>query len=247
MMKRDSNIYIFIYSIVMVVVVAVLLALASTALKPAQLENIRMEKRLNILEAIRKGAEAEKAPNKVEAVNTLYKKYIVKSEVVNGQGRPVGGCQAFDIDLKGELLCNPDEQKLPVFVAKLEDGSTKYIFPLAGQGLWGPIWGYVSLNSDLSTIYGISFGHKGETPGLGAEIVSPHFCQQFEGKKICEGKRLVSIEVLKGGGASSNIHAVDGISGGTLTSRGVQDMLKNCLKDYEPYMEAQKKEGLSHE
>lgn len=246
-MKRDSNVYIFIYSIVMVVVVAVLLALASTALKPAQLANVRMEKRLNILEAIRKGEEAENAPSKMEAVNALYKRYIVREEVVNGQGRAVKGCSAFDIDLRGELECKASEKKLPVFVAELKDGSIKYIFPLAGQGLWGPIWGYIALNADLSTVYGVSFGNKAETPGLGAEIVSEHFRKQFEGKKIFQGSTFVALKVLKGGGASKDVHAVDGISGGTLTSNGVQRMLLDCLKDYVPYMEARKREGLSHE
>ncbi len=249
MMKKDSNVYIFLYSVVLVIVVAVLLAVASTALRPAQQRNIEMEKRLDILKAVGLEAEVEALPfSRQEAVSMLYDKFITGRLVVNGEGMVVEGQDAFAIDLRPELGLTPSEQRLPVFVAQLaDDGSNptdslKYVFPLAGQGLWGPIWGYIALDADMNHIYGVSFGHKGETPGLGAEIVNAWFRDQFKSKEIFTGKSFVSVSLLKGAGASEgNPNAVDGISGGTLTSQGVQNMLMACLSAYRPYIERMKK------
>ncbi|PID90909.1 MAG: NADH:ubiquinone reductase (Na(+)-transporting) subunit C [Bacteroidetes bacterium] len=245
-MKKDSNVYIFLYSVVLVVVVAVLLAVASTALRPAQERNIEMEKRLDILKAIGVEGEVDALPmSRQGAVSKLYDKFITERLAVNGEGDILEGQDAFAIDLRPELKLGAAEQKLPVFVAHLSDGSTKYVFPLAGQGLWGPIWGYISLDEDMDHIYGVSFGHKGETPGLGAEIVSGWFRGQFKGKEIFSGSSFVSVSVLKGAGASEgNPNAIDGISGGTLTSQGVEKMLMDCLSAYKPFIEKVKAGGV---
>lgn len=240
-MKRDSNAYIFIYSSVMVVAVAVLLALAATALKPMQLENIKMEKRLDILKSIGEGGDLEGVSDRPSHISRLYDQFIVREFVVGPNGRPISGCSAFDLDLRGELVCPAATRRLPVFEARLGNGETKYIFPLSGQGLWGPIWGYIALNSDLNTVYGVSFSHKGETPGLGAEIAQPWYWEQFRGKEIFKGGTLVSIAVLKGLGSTANPHAVDGISGGTMTSKGVEAMLLSCLREYQSFIEEQKR------
>jgi Na+-transporting NADH:ubiquinone oxidoreductase subunit C len=102
-----------------------------------------------------------------------------------------------------------------------------------GKGLWGPIWGYIALKSDLNTIYGIMFDHKDETPGLGAEITKPWFREQFEGRKIFDDEgNFVSVAVVKGGAEPNNPHQVDAITGATLTSKGVDRMLRTCLQDY---------------
>jgi Na+-transporting NADH:ubiquinone oxidoreductase subunit C len=120
-------------------------------------------------------------------------------------------------------------------------GKTLYIIPVNGSGLWGPVWGYVALQEDWDTISGVVFDHKGETPGLGAEISTPKFEDQFIGKKLFEGANLVSITVLKGAGASrGNDHAVDAISGGTITSRAVENMIRNTLAKYKSYIENQR-------
>ena len=117
---------------------------------------------------------------------------------------------------------NPDVSKLtlPVFVCTLDDGSKVEIFPIYGAGLWGPIWGYVSLKNDYNTIYGATFLHKGETPGLGAEIATPMFSDQFKG----------------------SAHEIDAISGGTITSRALENAIRRWLEYYEPYLEKQKAE-----
>jgi Na+-transporting NADH:ubiquinone oxidoreductase subunit C len=154
--------------------------------------------------------------------------------VVDFNGEKVEGLTAFNVDMAKELVKTAEERLYPVYEARLENGEVKYILQMRGAGLWGPIWGYLSVNDDGNTVYGSTFGHKGETPGLGAEIDKADFQKQFEGKQIfnAEGK-LVSISVVKAGASLDNPHMVDGISGGTITSKGVGDMLGNFLKGYE--------------
>lgn len=212
-MKKESNTYIFLYAAILVVASAVVLALASTSLRPAQLANVQMEKRLSILHSIGLDAGVEEAENKQSFVGERYERFIEKELVVNPKGDPIAGCEAFDLDLKGELICAAETRRLPIFVARLDDSSRRYIFPLAGQGLWGPLWGYIALEEDLNTVYGVSLAHKGETPGLGAEITTPAFTDPFKGKKIYKDGVLHSISVVKNQNTSDNPYAVDGISG----------------------------------
>ena len=132
---------------------------------------------------------------------------------------------------------------MPLYISNI-DGSEKYIIPLRGTGLWGPIWGYISLDNDMNTVYGAVFDHKAETPGLGAEINRDFFEKPFNGKRIfdLEGD-FVSIAVVKGGAKENDYHGVDGISGGTITSDGVTAMLKERLDKYLPYFENKMKEN----
>ena len=147
---------------------------------------------------------------------------------------------AFNIDLAKELKKAPKDQFLPLFIGQDKSGVVKYIIPLRGKGLWGPIWGFISLEEDLNTVFGAVFDHKSETPGLGAEINQYEaFQKQFNDgknkKKILDGTKVVSIKVIKGGAPKNDVHGVDGISGGTITSDGVTDMLKERLSMYAPY------------
>ena len=132
---------------------------------------------------------------------------------------------------------------MPLYISNI-DGSEKYIIPLRGTGLWGPIWGYISLDNDMNTVYGAVFDHKAETPGLGAEINRDFFEKPFNGKRIfdLEGD-FVSIAVIKGGAKENDYHGVDGISGGTITYDGVTAMLKERLDKYLPYFENKMKEN----
>jgi Na+-transporting NADH:ubiquinone oxidoreductase subunit C len=165
-----------------------------------------------------------------------YEKYIGKNSfVLNIDGQKVDG-DAFTVDLEKELKKDPKERQYPIFECDI-DGSTKYIIPVRGKGLWGPIWGYISLNDDRKTIYGATFGHKGETPGLGAEIAKPEFQKQFAGKTIFDNNgKFTSVLVEKSTDTSKDPHAVDAISGGTITSKGVQAMLQDCLSGYEKFL-----------
>ena len=123
-----------------------------------------------------------------------------------------------------------EEKRLHVFVCEV-DGQTKYVVPVYGAGLWGAIWGYVALNEDKDTVYGTYFSHASETPGLGAEIATDWFQQEFVGKKTLENG-TVALSVVKHGKVEKADYQVDGISGGTITSVGVDTMLKECLKEY---------------
>lgn len=232
-MNVNSNAYTFIYATVLVAVVAVVLAFTAMNLKPLQDENIRVEKMQNILASV--GIEST-----VENASEKFEEYIPESQhyVINEKGEVLEGYEAFNIDFKKELEKESDLH-LPLYVAKLDDGK-KIIIPVRGKGLWGPVWGYVALNNDYNTIYGVIFDHKGETPGLGAEISTPIFEDQFPGKTIFEGDKLVSINVYKGGEGAAKMnndteHGVDAISGGTITSKGVEKMLQHCLKLYLAY------------
>jgi Na+-transporting NADH:ubiquinone oxidoreductase subunit C len=228
-MRHFSNRYIFIFSIVMVVIVAALLSLAATLLQPAQERNLEIEKKRSMLESIRIPA------TKADAVE-LYNKYVKESFVLNVKGEPVEDVDAFTVVLKNEQRKPLEEQYLPVFRAEPDDGERVIILPVEGKGLWGPIWGYISLRSDLNTIYGVTFDHKGETPGLGAEINTTAFESMFRDKKLFEEDTFVSVQVHKGGADPSDVHGVDAISGGTITSKGLEKMLLDCLKKYNDYL-----------
>lgn len=225
-MNKQGNTYTFLYSIVLVVVVAALLAIVALSLQPAQNRNIENEKRQNILRSVNITSTPENSKE-------LFDKYIVKQFIVNSKGEEVSG-DAFTVDLAKQAKKTCENKLLPVFVANI-DGATKYILPIYGTGLWGPLWGYISLNEDKNTVYGTVFDHKSETPGLGAEITTPQFQTQFEGKLIFDNSQLVSILVKKGGGAIGP-HEVDAISGGTITSKGVETMIKSYLTCYEPFL-----------
>ena len=138
--------------------------------------------------------------------------------------------------MSSEIKKSQQERRLPVFVCEV-DGATKYILPVYGAGLWGPIWGYVSLDADGNTIYGAYFSHQGETPGLGAEIAKPKFSDQFRDKKRFKDGEFKSVAVLKKGQKpAAGEDYVDAITGGTITSRGVQSMIMSCLSDYQVFL-----------
>ncbi|MDR3226962.1 MAG: NADH:ubiquinone reductase (Na(+)-transporting) subunit C [Prevotellaceae bacterium] len=236
----NSNIYTIVYSIVIVIIVAVLLTIASTALKPAQKLNIKIEKQENILKTVGKAKDAGNVKDKAAYIEQEYEKYIVESYLVGLNGNKKDG-DAFTTELKAELVKPAAERSLPIFVCQDGD-SLRYVVQLYGKGLWGPIWGYVAFKSDMNTIVGVVFDHEGETPGLGAEITTEGFQTPFAGKQIFSGNNLTSITIQKPGGTSNN-HTVDGISGGTITSRGVQTMLADNLKLYNGFFNKMKSEN----
>jgi Na+-transporting NADH:ubiquinone oxidoreductase subunit C len=230
-MKDFSNRYIFIFAMVMVAIVAIVLSLTATLLKPAQDRNYEVEKKKSMLESI--GVFAER-----EEVAAMYDRYIKESFVVDPAGNIIAGTDAFGIDLDVELKKSGNDIHLPVFKAVTADNEDVIIVPVSGTGLWGPIWGYIALKSDMNTIFGVTYDHQEETPGLGAEINTTHFESQFPGKKLFEGDSFVSISLIKTGADPSDQHAVDAISGGTITSRGLEAMLKDCLALYEPFLKS---------
>jgi len=228
-MKKFSNRYIFLFSTVMVVIVASLLSLAATLLQPAQERNLEIQKKKSMLESIRVPATRQ---NAVE----LYDKYIKESFVLNIKGEVVDSIDAFTVVLRNEQKKPLEKQYLPVFISIPDNGEKVSILPVEGKGLWGPIYGYVSLLPDMNTIYGVTFDHKGETPGLGAEINTTHFESMFDGKKIFDNETFVSVKVVKGGADTNDLHGVDAVSGGTITSKGLEKMLYDCIVKYDDYL-----------
>ncbi len=238
---KQTNTYIFVYASVMVIIVAAILSFTAEALKPIQENNIKIEKIQNILASV--GIEST-----TDNAEDLFNKYIPESNrlVINSKGEVQNGVIAFDINLKKELAKEAGQRNLPLFISQLDNGEKKAIIPLLGTGLWGPIWGYISLNDDYNTIYGATFDHKGETPGLGADINKDWFKNQFKGKTLFEGTKFLSITVYKGGSgaaqrAGDTQHGVDAISGGTITSKGLEAMVKTNLENYVNYFKTNKK------
>lgn len=239
---KQTNAYIFIYASVMVIIVAAVLSFTSESLKPIQQNNVKIEKIQNILSSVNIESTTD---NAVE----LFDKYIPESNriAIGFDGKEKEGVNAFDINLKKEFEKKQDNQSFPLFICKLDNGEEKMIIPVLGKGLWGPIWGYISMDMDYNTIYGAVFDHKGETPGLGAEIHQKWFQKPFTGKTIFDKNgKFVSITVHKGGhGAAKRAgdteHGVDAISGGTITSKGLQKMLKDNLQNYVNYFKNHQK------
>jgi Na+-transporting NADH:ubiquinone oxidoreductase subunit C len=239
-MNRDSNVYTVLYAAVLVIVVAAVLAVASGALKAPQERNKVIEKKMNILTSVGKAASADNADDKNAYIEKEYDKYIEEAFLINVNGVKTDGGDAFNTDLKAELKKPEKERLLPVFVCK-DNGSKQYIIPVRGAGLWGAIWGYVALKDDFNTVYGAVFEHAGETPGLGAEISGAEFQKQFAGKKIYRDGKFIAVDVVKNGSVSPlGDHNVDGITGGTLTSKAVGKMLFDCLSNYTKFFDNQK-------
>lgn len=226
-MNRDSNVYTIIYASVMVVLVAVLLAFTSESLRDFQKKNEDNDKRQQILRSINVSVSGDET-------ETKYNGLIKESFLVNNQGQKVDG-DAFTADASKMFA----ENIYPVYIANI-DGQTKYIMAMYGSGLWGPIWGYVSVNEDKNTIFGADLSHQGETPGLGAEIATPAFSSQFVGKQVFKNNEFKSIAIVKPGKTAPGQDYVDGISGGTITSVGVDHMIKNSLEGYVGFLNDKK-------
>lgn len=244
-MNTEKNSYTIIYSIIMVVLAAVLLAVAATSLKPAQQENEKIDKMEQILRSI------GQAPAKSEVKNA-YSKFIKEEILLDGEGTvlktfkgdELTNSEAFNnnTELEMKLLKKGEKSakdvRLNAFVADVE-GKLVYILPLNGAGLWNKIWGYISVDAtDHSTVFGADFGNAGETPGLGAEISTVGFANQFKGKELYKEGVFKGIAVVKPGHTAEGQDAVDGISGGTLTSNGVHDMLKASLAPFAKFLES---------
>lgn len=239
--NKENNVYTVVYAAVLVVVVGFVLALVYQALRPAQLENIANDTKKQIL------AAALIYPTSDENIGTLYDSHIKESFCINSKGTKLEGVSAFDVNMAAEVKKPAEERVLPVYVCSTDKG-VKYIVPVAGAGLWGPIWGYVAMNSDGKTIYGAYFGHQGETPGLGAEIERPAFSSQFEGKSIFGANgEFESVLVVKKGQEPAGRAYVNAVSGGTITSQGVQKMLFSSLEPYTAFFKNLEKESSNKE
>ena len=234
-MNRDSNIYTFLFVGIMIVGIASILAYTSQTLKPMQDENVKNEKMQNILSTVGINVSREDAEES-------YSKYITQELALKMDGTVNKSLNPFsNLNLAKELKKDYKDQHFPLYIADI-DSERYYIIELRGVGLWDAIWGYISLKSDFNTINGVSFDHKGETAGLGAEITKDWFKDSFIDEKVFNKQgQLVGITVLKGNNDPNNSdkddHEVDAISGSTITGDGVTDMIKERLNNYLPYLE----------
>ena len=230
-MNRQSNVYTIIYSVVLVAIVGIVLSVVYQALRPKQIENIQDDTRRQIL------AAALIVPEKGQSISQLYSEHIQNAYIVNSKGEKIDGdMNPFDVKVSDEVSKPADERLLPVFECSTDNG-LKYILPVYGAGLWGPIWGYIAFDDNGDTIYGAYFAHQGETPGLGAEIEKPSFQKQFEGKDVfAPDGAFQSVKVVKVGQEPAEGAYVHAISGGTITSQGVQKMLMESLSPYSAFL-----------
>ncbi len=227
-MDRNSNAYTFLFAIIMVIVLGASLAFIAENTKEARKRNVELEKKQNILSAI--GVNVDRDQAEIDFDSYIKKKLTVKTD-----GSIDTKVDAFYISLKKEVKRPAADQSLPLYIAE-KDGKTYYIVPLYGAGLWDAIWGYIGLDVDENTIIGAVFDHKGETAGLGAEINQSWFEDQFIGDKIMDKNgKFVSVKAIKGGAQIDDVHGVDAISGGTITSDGVTNMVQERLSKYIPY------------
>ena len=222
-MNTNSNTYTVIYSIILVVVVAAVLAFAAMFLKPMQDANVKKDTIGQILTA---------ATVEGDDILATYQQEIEKAILVDISGEEVGTlnieeCEVYGTsDLKRQIAA--EDKALPVYIFK--NGIT--VVPCYGAGLWGPIWGYVGFEGDLKTIKAVCFGHKGETPGLGAKIADePSFAEAFVGKQVGTGDIL--FEIAKPANRQTENNGVDAISGATITSQAVADAVNAALADFE--------------
>lgn len=240
--NTDSNKYTILFAIGMVVVVGSLLAFTASSLKPNIVENERMEKQQNILYAM--GVNENGATDIVfvgtDKVADEFSKYIAKQLIVDASGNAVENNEAYLIDIKKEQAKAKNGQKrdLPLFVGQ-KAGQTYYIAPIRGKGLWDAIWGYVAMDENM-VIQGAYFDHKGETPGLGANIKQRYFMDDFNGEKLLTASgEFKGITVAKGNNDPKNLikddYEVDALAGATITGDGVSAMIKSDLKLYLPF------------
>ena len=216
----------------MVVLVGAVLALIYMSLKPKQDENIANDTRSQILSALHIAAAND------DEIPATYEKYVTQDLLVDHEGNVVDSANncAFAVDMKKNMKLSEAERQLPVLKCTLDDGSVKYVIPVYGAGLWGPIWGYVAVNDDGNTIYGANFSHDSETPGLGARITEEAFQQQFVDKQLYKDGDFKNVSVMKKGQTPTDgSDYVDAISGATITSRGVGTMMKQCMAAYHPF------------
>lgn len=260
---QNSNGFTFGFAVVMVAVVGTILSITAMSLKPLQDENVKREKMQNILKAINVEVERDEAPG-------VFNEYVKTRIAISYDGDEISTTEgeidkmnkedAFNIDVKKDYkswvkpllgqfkgdkpgfegaMRDVSDLSFPLYVCE-KDGNTYYVAPMVGTGLWGPIWGFVSFEDDMNTVYGATFDHKTETPGLGAEIKYKWFGDMFIGDQILENGEYVSIKVVKGGAAPDDLHGVDAITGGTITSNGVTEMLVRSLETYSKYFDKQR-------
>lgn len=231
-MNRDSNKHTYIFAVLMVLSVAFVLSFTSESLKDLQNANVKKEKMQNILSSVGINVTRDESED-------LYMDYISEELSIKSDGTIDDDIDAFDINLALEVKKDSETQRFPLYIANVENEKF-YVIPLRGAGLWAEIWGYIALKEDINTIKGVSFDHKSETAGLGAEITEDWFIDSFTDEKINDSQgNFVGVYLTKSNNDPRNEdkmdNEVDAISGATITGDGVSDMIIERVQNYLPY------------
>lgn len=233
-LNKDSNLYVLGFLAALAIVVALLLAVLSESLKPTIIANKKLDERTKILKAVVfKDANEEVEFFTPEYVNGTYESKVTE-QMIDHNGEVVADSIPLDYNYKLELKKPVEEQSIPLYTFK-DGGKEFYIMKMIGLGLWDEINGYLAVDAaNVGTIQGVAFDHKGETPGLGAEIVKTWFREQFNKDTWMDEEGKFDYTVYKAGKMPDieEAKAVDGISGATLTTNGVDDMMENTYNTY---------------
>jgi Na+-transporting NADH:ubiquinone oxidoreductase subunit C len=234
--NTSSNQYTIGFLAVMVVIVGLSLALVSSALEPTIQANLKLDERTKILKSVfPKDASEEAKFFTADFVNSTYEANV-KAQLINFNGEVVADEVPEGFDYRAESKKAPTQRVLPLYTYTDDEGTLVYVIQMIGLGLWDEINGYLALNEDKKTIRGVAFDHRGETPGLGAEIVKPSFRQQFVNKNLFDEKGNFDFTVHKAGKyVAGDQNAVDGISGATITINGVDAMVESTVAAYQNF------------
>ncbi|MBO3700676.1 NADH:ubiquinone reductase (Na(+)-transporting) subunit C [Roseivirga sp. E12] len=246
----QSNRYIIIFSLVLTAVLGGLLSGVSQVLGPTQKKAQDLDTKKQILGAIpsEKEALADMEPEQIlaryaEVINSVVTDYQGNLVDTNEKGGPM---VAEEVNVEKNYKKSVEDRMYPVFKYSA-NGEEAYILPVFGAGLWDAIWGFVAINPDLKTVRGVSFDHKGETPGLGARITSDEIQERYQKKSLYDANgEFVAITMVKGEKTPEDRLGptrVDGMAGATLTANGVNDMLLNYISYYQKYFDKHVKGG----
>jgi Na+-transporting NADH:ubiquinone oxidoreductase subunit C len=229
-MNRESNVYTILFSAIMVVIFALGLSLIHQTLRPKQIQNENVDTMRQILRSLNIEASAAEAEAK-------YAELIKNAYLIAPDGSKVVGTEGTQYyDRAFSAISRRDAAGLPVFEANV-NGNTIFILPMRGAGMWAPIWGYLAVNADGNTIFGATFDHTSETPGLGDAIATQAFGERYIGKRLFQNGAFTSVSVVKPGASSlRGEDYVDGVSGGTITSRSVGVMMYQSIGAYENFL-----------
>ena len=240
--RTESNVYTVVFSIGMVIVVGALLAFTASFLKGKIAKNVELEKQQNILYAmdVNENEEGSAVFVSTDKAPELFQKYITKQLVITNGTDTVEDQNAYLIDVKQEQdkAKNGGDRRLPLFIGE-KDGVTYYIVPIRGKGLWDAVWAYIAMDENM-VIQGAYFDHKGETPGLGANIKERYFMDDFIGEHLLDSNgNFKGVDISKSNADPINQdktdNEVDAIAGATITGNGVSAMIKSDLSLYVPY------------
>tara|TARA_R110002050_G_scaffold14313_9_gene45326 strand:- start:12667 stop:13416 length:750 start_codon:yes stop_codon:yes gene_type:complete len=240
--NTDKNVYTVVFAAVMVVVVGSVLALTASGLSDKIKENERFEKQQNILYAMGVNENVDEGSVNfipTDKVESEFTNYIKEQLVIEGD-KITQDDNAYLISMKKQvaLAKSGETPRLPLFVGE-KDGKKFYIIPMYGKGLWDAIWGFIALD-DHMVVQGVYFDHKGETPGLGANIKQRYFMDDFAGETILSGTRYAGINVAKGNNDPTNLikddNEVDALAGATITGNGVSAMISETMNLYKDYL-----------